>query len=135
MKMKLRHIIIVGTLLFFNSGQLFANVFYVNVNQQSNFNGDILASGISHEFQSIFTIKNPIKEVFRKGFLSIDNEEEEDGTASKKTIEKSTLVSALFATVSPNSFSSTDKSLSLYNAIIPINSYNSLYLLFEVFLI
>lgn len=134
MEKTLKHIILVGILLFLNSGHLFARAISTSTPQEQWGSNQVTISNLFESYTFLYTVKNPIKEDFKKGNLTIDNEEEEvEAMTSKKIIEKSKLIFSGFTQLSANSILRSNKSLSLYNDIISIHSYNSLYLLFKVF--
>ena len=134
MNKTLKHIILVGFLLFLNNGQLFAHAVSTNIIQEQSVSNQTTLSNLFESYIFHYTVKHPIKEDLKKGTIAVDNEEEEvEGMTSKKIIEKSKLIFSVFNQLSTNSFLKINKSLSLYNDIIPFHKYNSLYLLFEVF--
>ena len=130
----IKHIIVVGFLLFLNNGQLFAHDFTSSAIQEQSFSNHAKVSSLFESYNLLFTVKQPVKEDFKKGTLTIDNEEEEIETiSSKKIVEKSKLIFSVFSQLSTKTFQNITISLSLFNDIISHRSHNSLYLLFEVF--
>ena len=134
MKKTNRHIILLGILLFFYSGQLFAHAVSASIIQKQSVQNQSTIDILSKNCSFLDTVKYPIKEDFKKGTITVDNEEEEiEGITSKKNAEKSKLILSVFSTLSTNFIQKVDVSLSFFNDIIIYRPYTSLYLLFEVF--
>lgn len=133
MKKTLKYIIFTSILALLNSVQLFANSNFIGANQEKIVEHYTLNSSDFNINIFNYTIKNALKQVYKKRAINIDNEEEEvDGISAKKNIEKYKLTSFIFNSLSIISFSEFNKSLPLWNDIMPFFHYDSLYLLFGV---
>lgn len=129
-----KHIILLGILLFLHSGQIFAHAVSSSLIQKQSVQKQSSLSALFKNPAFLSTVKYPIKEVFKKGTITVDNEEEEiEGMTSKKSIEKSKSIFSIFTQLSPHSFQNIKISLPLCNDILCNHSYTLLYLLFEVF--
>lgn len=133
MKETKKHIILLGILLFFYSGQIFARAVSTSFIQKQTIQKQTALSVLPHNYTFLDTVQHPIKEVIKKG-ITVDNEEEEiEGMTSKKNAEKSKLIFSFLSQLCTNTFQEINISLPLFNDIISYHPYNSLYLLFEVF--
>lgn len=133
MKKTKKHIILLGILIFY-SGQILARTESASFIEKQSVQKQSLISSLLKNHTFLDTVKYPIKEDFKKGTITVDNEEEEiDGMTSKKIAEKSKLIFCFFSQLSTNSFQNITISLFLFNDIISHLPHNSLYLLFEVF--
>lgn len=120
-----------GILLFLNSGSLLAHKVHPDVHQENS----TFVSKFLYDTIFTVTVKSPVKEDLKKGIENTDNEieEEEEVMITKKSFEKSNLVSNFFTLLSPKHISTTTNRASFYDKRISISPSNSLYILFEVF--
>jgi hypothetical protein len=134
MKKTKKHIILFGILLIFYSGQILARTESASFIEKQSVQKQSVISSLLKNDTFLDTVKYPIKEDFKKGTITVDNEEEEiEGMVSKKIAEKSKLIFCIFSQLSTNSFQNITISLFLFNDIISHLPHNSLYLLFEDF--
>ena len=127
-----KHIILLGILLFLYSGQIFAHALSSSFIKEQSVQKQSSLSDVFKNSVFLYTVKHPIKEVSKKGTITVDSEEEVEGMTSKK-IEKNKLIFSVFSQLAINSFQNINISMSLYNDIFSNHSYDLLYLLFEVF--
>ena len=139
MKKAIKHIIPLCILLLFGNGSLFAHTLAVPLfatsftqtasQTQNNTNN------VEHLFLNHSTITNPVKEFYRKKAIVSDNEEEDSEiVAAKKNLEKTTYFTSFF-NQQPTHFISyyTNNSFAFRKEFSYLPSYQSLYIIFEVF--
>lgn len=137
MKKAMKHILSLCIMLLFGSTTLFAHsaatpLFITSSIQHTSPEKD---NKINSEFNFQTKISSPIKEFYSKRVITTDTEEEDtEITYSKKSLEKTTSFVALykpqFTTFLPYA---TNNSLTLIKETFYFPSYNSLYIVFEVF--
>lgn len=133
----MKHILSLCIMLLFGSTTLFAHSAATSL---------LITSSIQHtspekdnkinsEFNFQTKISSPIKEFYSKRVITSDTEEEDtEITYSKKSLEKTTSFFALYKQQFTRFLPySTRNSLSLIKETFYFPSYNSLYLIFEVF--
>lgn len=141
MKKAIKHIIPLCILLLFGNGSLFAHTLTAPLfssllaqislqNQDKNCNADLDALFLNQS-----TIRNPVKEFYRKKAITNDNDEEDSEiVVAKKILEKTTYFTSFFNQQSTAYISyHKNNSFTFRKEFSYLPSYQSLYIIFEVF--
>lgn len=139
MEKAIKHIISLCILLLFGNGSLFAHTLASPFSATSISKSIPLEksnkTGLEHLLDNQLSINNPIKDVYRKKEVLVENEEEDSEIiTAKKVLEKTTYFTTFF-NPQPTHFLSnyTNNSLAISKEIFHLPSYQSLYIIFEVF--
>jgi hypothetical protein len=132
MKKRFKHIIPLFLLLFFSSGSFFTHSFAKAVSQE---NFAKIELDHSFDIQSSTAISSPDKEIYKKKEIVVENEEEEyENITSKKNFEKKSYFVSFFNQKRTHFlFYHFNNSFASCKEFFYLPSYNSLYIIFEVF--
>ena len=141
MKKAIKHIIPLCVLLLFGNGSLFAHTLTTPL-----FSSSLVQISLQNQhktskadldplFLNQSTITNPVKEFYRKKAITNDNDEEDSEIViAKKNLEKTTYFTSFFNQQTTHFISYyTKNSFAFRKEFSYLPSYQSLYIIFEVF--